>query len=1620
MATELASGYVSIGGDTRRLAMDVKRSFGQMSTQAATAGTASGAAYGQAFGRQAEASTRGIGSKIGGGIVTGLKGAIKVGGIGAAIFGGVALKSGLDRLTTIENATVSLKTIMGDATKAGQLMEEIKKTVQGTPFNLDQFAEAGKNLVAMNVDAAKVPGTLRAIGEAAAASGKGAQAVSTLTDTFGKMAAQGQVSLDQVWSISDTGVPALQILSNKFGVTTDAMKDMISKGAVPADKAMDALTDGILNGSEGLAGSTRGFAGTMEGLRQTFTGAFGGFKAAMARFGAAFLGPWMPLVTKLFGNASTGLDTLTPKIKAFSERLANSEGTKQFIAFLQDVPGKLSAFGQGLQGVWSILSKGDFQGASKTFGFEEDSKQVDFLFTLRDTVMSLFNAFRDGKPAVDEFGKGMKSLSEQSGASGAAGGLGDALVKFGQGIGGISIGTVTVLGVATQALGDAMGFLAKHSWLVVPAMLALAGAYATSQTVTTAYQIAMIAQIPVRIAATVATRQQTAALIQHSAALSGSVLATETQTAATNQGVLATIRQRVATMAASVATKAMAAGQWLLNAAMSANPITLVVIAIAALVAAVVLAYKNSETFRNIVQAAWEGIKTAISFVWNSVLKPIFDSFVGALKWVGGAVMWLWNNAVVPAFDAIKTVIAVWWGAVQIYFNLWKAIIGGIGDAVMWFWHNAVEPAFNTVGAIIKTVWETVISPAFDALKGSLQSVGDFFGTIAGAIGKAWDGIKSAVASPINFVINTVWNNGLLKAWNTVANFLPGLKTFQPLQPVAFAKGGGVSGGRPGKDSVPAMLMPKEHVWDVRSVAKAGGQKAMYAMRNLIARGIPFSWDTVRGLSNAAPGVVSSIASAPPNADMLGFLKNIGVPGYAPGGEVVAPAWEAQLDAGHEFAKSVNGHSYDWGVWDCSAYMSRIADKILGGNGDKKWATASFPGGQPFVPGLGQGFSVGVHDDPGGPGGGHTAGTLSATGRFAAVNVESGGSHGNVAYGGPAVGADDKQWDGVKPGRFHLAIGADGAFEAAGGPSTGEQKGFLSNKIREIIDSFINPVKSLLPKPPPEFMGIPGKVLDTSSKAAIDAALAIVEKLGSGLRTVYEGAKKFIGGGLNLGKKAWEGITSVFRDTGGYIPNGLTLVRNETGKPEAVLNWQQLDKVRELMQGGQTMLQAVRSLNLPKPSGQATTQTLEGIATLSDVQKAITGALGVDQAFNAKRDRAKAVYDQAVADVAAQRKSKQLTPDAAKARREQLKATYDAAVRNAELDRDRAKSQQEADANKRKTDQKASDKAAKAQDKANKKADKQTEGEKKEAFSPAKTTKEFLGNAGKIIGESLFDIFVPSQLADIDPVAIGDRYTLKDSAKEDSTGSSSSTYGSTMDNPEVTPDPVSPLPDVAPEGGSGDMSVQGIAKAFADSARDKGLGMDAGTIVAATGLVESGMRILANPNVPESMKLPHNGEGTDHDSVGPLQQRNSWGPAAVRMDAFKSAGLFFDRLKQFNWQSMAPGDAAQKVQVSAYPGKYAERMEEARKLMIGKFDRGGVVPPGISLVDNQLRRYEQAAVFTPSQWETLGGLPDQMAGGYDGSLTIEKLVVADWREAQKNLKRLGNRQQLRYSRSRRK
>lgn len=147
------------------------------------------------------------------------------------------------------------------------------------------------------------------------------------------------------------------------------------------------------------------------------------------------------------------------------------------------------------------------------------------------------------------------------------------------------------------------------------------------------------------------------------------------------------------------------------------------------------------------------------------------------------------------------------------------------------------------------------------------------------------------------------------------------------------------------------------------------------------------------------------------------------------------------------------------------------------------------------------------------------------------------------------------------------------------------------------------------------------------------------------------------------------------------------------------------------------------------------------------------------------------------------------------------------------------------------------------------------------------------------------------------------------------------------------------------------MGSDDYARAVIKAGKDAGVTARGIAIGLATVLVETAsatagspapIKMWANSRVPESLALPHDAVGSDGFSVGLFQQQvvkgsNGawwWGDAATCMDSYKSAQLFFERLKRlsYNDAGRSPGSFAQAVQQSAFPDRYDQRFADAQGL----------------------------------------------------------------------------------------
>lgn len=229
------------------------------------------------------------------------------------------------------------------------------------------------------------------------------------------------------------------------------------------------------------------------------------------------------------------------------------------------------------------------------------------------------------------------------------------------------------------------------------------------------------------------------------------------------------------------AMMAWSAAQVALNLAMNANPIMLLVTAVGALVAGVIYAYRESETFRSIVQSAWDGIKSAAMGAWEGFIKPAFDGIVAGGKAVGDAAMWLWNSAIMPAWNGISGVVStVWNGFVSPMLENFRIALGLLGDAATWLWNNAIVPAWNGISSVISTVWNATVGPIIDGAQTAFRAVGDVAMWLYNeAIQPAWNGIQTAISAVWDFLspIFTKIGDGMNAIGSIASSVASGIKS---------------------------------------------------------------------------------------------------------------------------------------------------------------------------------------------------------------------------------------------------------------------------------------------------------------------------------------------------------------------------------------------------------------------------------------------------------------------------------------------------------------------------------------------------------------------------------------------------------------------------------------------------------------------------------------------------------------------------------------------------------------------------------------------------------------------------------------------------------------------------
>ena len=210
-------------------------------------------------------------------------------------------------------------------------------------------------------------------------------------------------------------------------------------------------------------------------------------------------------------------------------------------------------------------------------------------------------------------------------------------------------------------------------------------------------------------------------------------------------------------------------------AVIAANPITLIIAAIAAAVAAFIYFWNTSEEFREFWIGLWEAIKGAVKVVVDAIVgfftetvPEAFSSFVEFFQglWEGVKEFFsgLWDGMkeiVSTAWEGIKNVVSL---AIQAIAEIFSTALTIITLPFQFIWENCKEiilQAWEGIKTVVSTALESIksaISTAWEAVKNVTSTVFEAVKSVASTV---WNGIKSALTpifSAIQSAVSTAWS----------------------------------------------------------------------------------------------------------------------------------------------------------------------------------------------------------------------------------------------------------------------------------------------------------------------------------------------------------------------------------------------------------------------------------------------------------------------------------------------------------------------------------------------------------------------------------------------------------------------------------------------------------------------------------------------------------------------------------------------------------------------------------------------------------------------------------------------------------------------------------------------
>ncbi len=384
-----------------------------------------------------------------------------------------------------------------------------------------------------------------------------------------------------------------------------------------------------------------------------------------------------------------------------------------------------------------------------------------------------------------------------------------------------------------------------------------------------------------------------------------------------------------------------------LNATMLANPIVLIIAAIAALVAAFIYLWNTNEEFRQfwinlwedikeIAVAVWEGLKEFFKAAWEAI-KGIFTAAFEVIKTVVTTYFNLYKTIIETVFNVIKTIITTVWEAVKGIFTTAFEVIRTIVTTYFNIYKTIIETVVNVIKTVIENVWntiKTVITTVMEAIRTVFTTVWEAIKTIIGAavsgikalITGDFEGVKNAIATIMETIKNT-----FSTVWNTIRN---------TVSTVLNAIKGCVSNIFTG-----IVNAVKNAMANVLNAVKSGFANVKNHITGLASQAFSWGKDLVMGIVDGIKSCINAVGDAVKSvADKIKAFLHFSVPDEGPltDYESWMPDFMKGLAKGIEqsrgmVAKAVEGLSADMVV---TPRMEEMAFAAAGGG-----TAAAAPGG---------------------------------------------------------------------------------------------------------------------------------------------------------------------------------------------------------------------------------------------------------------------------------------------------------------------------------------------------------------------------------------------------------------------------------------------------------------------------------------------------------------------------------------------------------------------------------------------------------------------------------------------------------------------------------------------------